>query len=178
MLGKSNETCETCNRENQERKSDEDETEEEYQLDCYHEENPKQGKEETIDEPNVQEEKNEDELQLHLIEAEEENEDASQLQAVEAEEENDVLQPQLAEEEPTLRRSNRECIPKKQCPCCSVVHSSYKKKIPSSFQEAINGPDAEKWKTADDKELKALQMQDTWEIVRRPPEARVIGWVY
>lgn len=73
------------------------------------------------------------------------------------EENNEVALQLHDEEEFVLRRSNREGVPKKQCPCCDVVNSSHEKKLLSNIKEALNGPDAENWKTAKE-ELKILQI--------------------
>ena len=52
--------------------------------------------------------------------------------------------------------------------------------IPNSFEEAINCPDAKQWKTAMDEEIKALEENETWELVELPPDRTEIRgrWVF
>ena len=51
---------------------------------------------------------------------------------------------------------------------------------PRSLDEALNGPNASKWKNAADDEYQSLLKNDTWELVDLPPGKNVIGckWVF
>ena len=52
--------------------------------------------------------------------------------------------------------------------------------IPSSYQEAIESPDREQWKTAMDKEVTTLKENDTWKLTTLPPDRTDTKgkWVY
>ena len=51
---------------------------------------------------------------------------------------------------------------------------------PRSLNEALNGPNANKWKNAADNEYQSLLSNDTWKLVDLPPGKNVIGckWVF
>ncbi|POM72295.1 Hypothetical protein PHPALM_11012 [Phytophthora palmivora] len=51
---------------------------------------------------------------------------------------------------------------------------------PQSVQEALPAPDAEKWKKALEKEYKDLMRNNTWELVERPKNEKVLTskWVF
>jgi hypothetical protein len=51
---------------------------------------------------------------------------------------------------------------------------------PATFREAVQGENAELWKTASDEEMASILQNDTWEVVQKPPGANVIDvkWVY
>lgn len=53
-------------------------------------------------------------------------------------------------------------------------------KVPRSFQEAMNSPEAANWKAAMDDEITSLESYQTWKLVPYPSNARVIGsmWVF
>lgn len=53
-------------------------------------------------------------------------------------------------------------------------------KTPECFTEVRNSPIAEYWKKSMCAEISALEEKDTWELVRRPKDVKVIGtrWVY
>lgn len=53
-------------------------------------------------------------------------------------------------------------------------------KTPECFREVRNSPIAEYWKKSMCAEISALEEKDTWELVRRPKDVKVIGtrWVY
>lgn len=78
------------------------------------------------------------------------------------------------------RRSQRQRNPK-ACPCCNIASCrGPDSNIPENAEEALSGPDAEKWKAAMEDELANMQRQCTWEIVKRPTEVNVVGskWVF
>lgn len=51
---------------------------------------------------------------------------------------------------------------------------------PKSFNEAINNSDSESWKEAMDNEIKCLNKNETWEIVKKPKDKKVLDlkWVF
>lgn len=51
---------------------------------------------------------------------------------------------------------------------------------PETFEEALSGPDSEKWKTAMDEEIGSLRENNMWAIVDLPEDSKAIGskWVY
>ena len=51
---------------------------------------------------------------------------------------------------------------------------------PSSFQEAREFENVDKWRRVVDKEMKTLHRNETWELVDIPPRRKVVGnkWVY
>ena len=51
---------------------------------------------------------------------------------------------------------------------------------PRTLDEALNGPNASRWKNAADDEYQSLLKNDTWELVDLPPGKNVIGckWVF
>ena len=58
--------------------------------------------------------------------------------------------------------------------------SSSGRVAPSTFQEALRSPDADKWREAIRKELKAMLSTRTWDLVSRPAGRKVIKcrWVF
>ena len=63
---------------------------------------------------------------------------------------------------------------------CSIDYCYKLSCIPSTYQEAIKSPECSKWKEAMDKEITALQHNDSYEVVPLPPDHHTIGskWVY
>ncbi|POM64196.1 Retrotransposon Tca5 Polyprotein [Phytophthora palmivora] len=61
-----------------------------------------------------------------------------------------------------------------------VEHAMAAVDVPQSYAEAMNSPDAARWKEAIRAELRAHFRNRTWDIVRRPPGVKVIGfkWVF
>ena len=59
--------------------------------------------------------------------------------------------------------------------CCKVSEV-----VPENFQEAINSPEAPKWKAAMDDEIQSLKDNDTYELPSLPTDHSVVGgrWVY
>lgn len=55
----------------------------------------------------------------------------------------------------------------------SLEETAFIAEIP--IQEAIQGPDAEEWRDAIAHELKSLLSHDTWQIVSRPENKKIIG---
>jgi len=53
-------------------------------------------------------------------------------------------------------------------------------KIPASFADALNGPDAAKWTEAVNEELRAHRENNTWNVVERPKSGRTLStrWVF
>lgn len=51
---------------------------------------------------------------------------------------------------------------------------------PSSFKEALAGPDSENWQRAVDREIKAHEENETWTVVRIPKDSNLITsrWVF
>ena len=51
---------------------------------------------------------------------------------------------------------------------------------PSTYNQAINGPDNQKWLDAMRKEVDELEDKNTWELVDLPPDKKALGgrWVY
>jgi transposase InsO family protein len=51
---------------------------------------------------------------------------------------------------------------------------------PRNYQEAVSGPDAEKWKAAINEEITSLEELETWEVVPIPKDRKVISckWVW
>ncbi|MFC0083221.1 reverse transcriptase domain-containing protein, partial [Aciditerrimonas ferrireducens] len=47
---------------------------------------------------------------------------------------------------------------------------------PQDYQEAISDPDKEKWMAAMMEEMESLRRNETWKIVRRPADNKVIGY--
>lgn len=52
--------------------------------------------------------------------------------------------------------------------------------VPRTYTEAINSVNKEKWKNSIIEELNALQQNNTWTLVEKPPKTKVIGckWVF
>ena len=79
-------------------------------------------------------------------------------------------------------RSQRQRNPK-TCPCCNIACCrGPDSNIPEDAEEALSGPNAEKWKAVMEDELANMQRNATctWEIVKRPTEVNVVGskWVF
>ena len=57
---------------------------------------------------------------------------------------------------------------------------SHLTETPTTFRDAITSQDKEKWKVAMEKEMKSLQSNDVWDLVKLPPERKVVGskWVF
>lgn len=51
---------------------------------------------------------------------------------------------------------------------------------PFSYREAIQGPEAKRWKQAMKEEMEAHKKNKTWDLAARPPGARILAnrWVY
>ena len=51
---------------------------------------------------------------------------------------------------------------------------------PTSFEEATTSPDSSKWREAMETEMRSLNDNDIWELVKSPAERKVVGskWVY
>ena len=60
------------------------------------------------------------------------------------------------------------------------VNSCATKNIPVTYEEAINSPEAENWKTAMEKELYSLQENNTYTLTNLPENKNVVGgkWVF
>lgn len=56
----------------------------------------------------------------------------------------------------------------------------YNVRDPDSLKEALTQPDAEKWKLAMEEELENLRKNETWEIVPRPKDRKIVKckWVF
>ena len=61
-----------------------------------------------------------------------------------------------------------------------ALNATTKPEEPTSYQEAMDGPDADLWRTAMDEEINALAANNTWELASPPPGVKVIPtkWVY
>lgn len=51
---------------------------------------------------------------------------------------------------------------------------------PTTYKEAVSSPDSKQWKQAMDSELKSLEANSTWDLVKLPPDHRALRgrWVY
>ena len=51
---------------------------------------------------------------------------------------------------------------------------------PESYSQAIRSPDADKWKIATKEELNALNRNNTWDIVDKPANRKIVDnrWVF
>ena len=51
---------------------------------------------------------------------------------------------------------------------------------PKTYESAISGEQGELWKIASDEEMASILENDTWEVVKKPPNANIIDvkWVY
>lgn len=51
---------------------------------------------------------------------------------------------------------------------------------PITFKEAVSGKDIDKWIKAMNDKIESLYKNDTWELVKKPENKRVVGckWVY
>ena len=47
-------------------------------------------------------------------------------------------------------------------------------RAPAKFQEAVSGPDGSKWSEAINQELQAHENNETWTVVSKKPEAKLI----
>ena len=61
-----------------------------------------------------------------------------------------------------------------------LTAESYDEEEPQSLKEAINSKDADKWKIAMADEMRSLQKNQTWELVPRPKNQKVVAckWIY
>ena len=52
--------------------------------------------------------------------------------------------------------------------------------VPKTYKEAVEGPESSLWKTAMDEEVKSLKENNTYTLVKLPPEKTCVGgrWVY
>ena len=90
-------------------------------------------------------------------------------------------QPMPVEEQPepstTLRRSTRE----RRQPEYYHEHTSLCEVPlqPSSYQESIKGPDKAKWQVAMETEMKSLEENEVWDLVKLPADRKAVGskWV-
>jgi len=62
-------------------------------------------------------------------------------------------------------------------------YSSYSSKEicdPWTYEEAISSPNVEDWKSAMEEEMKSLNEQNTWDLVEKPSQGKVLGnkWVF
>lgn len=83
------------------------------------------------------------------------------------------------DEKPNLRRSQRTKKPK--CQCCKVkIDFQHLPKDPLTVEKALNCPDIDKWEAAMLQEMERLESMDTWKIVPRPTEHKLIDckWVF
>ena len=113
----------------------------------------------------------------------EEEQDQTQDQRYQEDEENHQQSGNhqiIHEEEFNPRRSQRMKKPTK-CQCCKVnTEVNNLPKDPLSVDEAMNCYDKDKWKAAMLQEVERLQDMETWKIVPRPTEHKVIDckWVF
>jgi len=84
-----------------------------------------------------------------------------------------------------VRRSSRQTrLPSWHSDYVMASHDTYclltEEGEPSTFQEALNGPDASLWMIAMQEEMEALHRNHTWELVPPPKDRKSIGnkWVY
>ncbi|CAB3228310.1 unnamed protein product [Arctia plantaginis] len=63
---------------------------------------------------------------------------------------------------------------------CKVYANFCNVDIPENYEEAIQHPDSKKWKTAMDEEIKSLEENNTWNIVKEPIDKKIIEvkWIY
>ena len=78
-----------------------------------------------------------------------------------------------------VRRSERERH-RPQYYGMEQTHLSVVPTEPTSFEEAMSGPDCSNWRQAMDAEMQSLNSNDVWELVERPPGRKIVGskWVY
>ncbi|WVZ98659.1 LOW QUALITY PROTEIN: hypothetical protein U9M48_044067 [Paspalum notatum var. saurae] len=90
----------------------------------------------------------------------------------------EVWPQQIELEKPTqeLRRSTRKLIPNHKYANAALVHESIRIE-PSSYEEVAQGPE---WCKAMEEEIKALNENQTWDLVPRPKDVKPISckWVY
>lgn len=84
------------------------------------------------------------------------------------------------EQLPQARRSLRGRIPVREWKACTTQPDSEESYVPKSYTDAINCPDAKKWKIAMQEEYQALMQNETWSIVPCPPQREPIKsrWVF
>lgn len=81
------------------------------------------------------------------------------------------------------RRSNRTRNPVQRYgdPVTYFIYVNFvNANVPSNFNQAINSYDAREWKNAMEKEINCLNKNNTWQIVERPKDKKIIDvkWVY
>lgn len=83
--------------------------------------------------------------------------------------------PGLGEDGP--RRSPRTPKPLKHQ---DFVYLSYDRAIPNNYKDAVSGIDREKWIEAMEKELESIRSNETWNLLDRPSNSKVIKnrWVF
>ena len=93
-------------------------------------------------------------------------------------------QQQLQQHEPALaphaRNAPGEWWKVRVNPLAQVAHVSDTEGEPSSYQEAMRAPEAEKWRFAMEEEMASLRANGTWDLVSLPPGVKPIPckWVY
>ena len=78
-----------------------------------------------------------------------------------------------------LRRSTRN----KQKPDrygYNLTVASTEQQDPSSRAKARSAPDRDKWEKAMEREMKSLRSNEVWELVKPPPDRKVVGnkWIF
>uniref|UniRef100_A0A6V7JMB6 Reverse transcriptase Ty1/copia-type domain-containing protein n=1 Tax=Bracon brevicornis TaxID=1563983 RepID=A0A6V7JMB6_9HYME len=63
---------------------------------------------------------------------------------------------------------------------CETVQDVQAQEEPISYEEAMDGPDAEKWRIAMDEELNSLMSNNTWSVQQLPKGKSAVGckWVF
>jgi hypothetical protein len=88
---------------------------------------------------------------------------------------------QIVDEPQTSLRSTRVIVPPRRYDdFVSSVSLSTKDDEPSCYQEAVKGSNSDKWKEAMKNEMKSLERNATWDMVKIPRDRKTVGckWVY
>lgn len=124
---------------------------------------------------------------IGLDENESENENIDNKLKIKNDEnsDDDLMDEIIRENEPELRRSQRDRRPPKKFDDYHVYNSSIfvnfcRTDIPNTFEEAIESGESKFWKTAMDKEIDCLNKNKTWKLTENVENKKVLDvkWVY
>ena len=102
-------------------------------------------------------------------------------ETIEDDEEVSAQEPLLQQESIAMNRPRREiCKPARFVDMVAYALPIVDDEVPSTYREAVQCSEIDKWKNAMDEEMQSLRKNETWELAQLPTDKKAIGckWVF